>query len=241
VAARATTSALDPIKHESWHTGLVEKISTRDGRQRVLQALRRAGRPLGVQDVAALVGLHENSVRFHLDRLVDEGAATREAEPRTGRGRPRHTYAVTAEPGAHGDHRDYRLLSEILAGAMSTGPDPTSSAISAGRRWGRYLAPEPRPFQQTDKDAAMAEVVRIMSDIGFAPELVGGNSDESGQRVALHHCPFLEVATEHPEIVCSVHLGLIQGALETLRSPLAATDLAPWATPSTCVATINAT
>jgi hypothetical protein len=38
-----------------------------------------------------------------------------------------------------------------------------------------------------------------------------------------------------------VHLGLIQGALETLRAPLAATDLAPWATPSTCVATINAT
>jgi predicted ArsR family transcriptional regulator len=238
VAARATTSALDPIKHESWHTGLVEKISTRDGRQRVLQALRRAGRPLGVQDVAALVGLHENSARFHLDRLVDQGAATRDAERRTGRGRPRHTYAVTAEPGAHGDHRDYRFLSEILAGALASGPDPTSTAISAGQRWGRYLAPEPRPFQQTDQATATAEVVRIMADIGFAPEL-SADSGEPGQRVALHHCPFLEVATEHPDIVCSVHLGLIQGALETLRAPLVATDLTPWATPSTCVATMS--
>jgi predicted ArsR family transcriptional regulator len=41
--------------------------------------------------VADLVGLHENSVRFHLDRLVEEGAATREAERRAGGGRPRHT------------------------------------------------------------------------------------------------------------------------------------------------------
>jgi predicted ArsR family transcriptional regulator len=212
---------------------------SRDGRQRVLQALRRAGRALGVQEVAELVGLHENSVRFHLDRLVTEGAATRGAEARTRRGRPRHTYAVTAEPGAHGDHRDYRFLAEILAGAMASGPDPVSTAVSAGQRWGRYLAPEPRPFQQTDEAAAMAEVVRIMAGIGFAPELAEHDPEAPGRELSLHHCPFLEVAGGHPEIVCSVHLGLIQGALEGLRAPVAATDLTPWATPSTCVATIS--
>jgi predicted ArsR family transcriptional regulator len=217
----------------------VEKISSRDGRQRVLQALRRSGRALGVQEVADLVGLHENSVRFHLDRLVEEGAATREAERRAGRGRPRHTYAVTAEPGAHGDRRDYQLLAEILAGAMAAGPDPTATAISAGQRWGRYLAPEPRPFQQTDEVAAVAEVVRIMGAVGFAPEVEEGDPDVPERELVLHHCPFLEVAGEHPEIVCSVHLGLIQGALEGLRAPVAATGLTPWATPSTCVASIG--
>jgi len=214
---------------------------SRDGRQRVLQALRRAGHALGVQEVAELVGLHENSVRFHLDRLVDEGAATRDAEPRTGRGRPRHAYTVTAEPGAHGDHRDYRLLSAILAGAMASGPDPTSTAIDAGQRWGRYLAPQPRPFGQTDQPAALTEVARIMSDIGFAPEVDEPAAGVSDRELTSHHCPFLEVAGEHPEIVCSVHLGLIQGALEGLRAPVAATELAPWVTASTCVATISAT
>jgi predicted ArsR family transcriptional regulator len=214
-------------------------MSSRDGRQRVLQALRRSGRALGVQEVADLVGLHENSVRFHLDRLVDEGAAVREAERRPRRGRPRHTYAVTAEPGAHGDRRDYQLLAEILAGAMASGPDPTATAISAGRRWGRYLAPEPRPFQQTDGATAIAEVVRIMGDLGFAPELREPGPDSSGRELALHHCPFLEVAGDHPEIVCSVHLGLLRGALEGLRAPAAVAGLTPWTTPSTCVATIG--
>jgi predicted ArsR family transcriptional regulator len=217
----------------------VEKISSRDGRQRVLQALRRADRALGVQEVADLVGLHYNSVRYHLDRLVEEGAATRVAERRPRRGRPRHTYAVTAEPGAHGDRRDYQLLAEILAGAMAAGPDPTATAISAGQRWGRYLAPEPRPFQQTDEAAALAEVVRIMGAVGFAPELPEGDPEAAEHELALHHCPFLEVAGEHPEIVCSVHLGLIRGALEGLRAPVAATGLTPWARPSTCVATIG--
>lgn len=222
---------------------------SRDGRQRVVQALRRADGPTGVHEIAAVTGLHENSVRFHLDRLVADGAAARVSVPHSGRGRPRQAYVVVAEPGTHGDRRDYRLLAEILAGALSTDPDATERATEAGRTWGRYLARPPRPFHRTDERAAVAELVRVLDETGFAPAVeaaVEAPASDDGVATAatpptltLRHCPFLEVATEHRDVVCAVHLGLMQGTLAQLDAPLTTGSLTPWATPSTCVATLD--
>ncbi|MDR3080298.1 MAG: helix-turn-helix domain-containing protein, partial [Streptomyces sp.] len=51
-------------------------------RARVLDLLRAAGRPLGVQEVAEQAGLHPNTARFHLDALVDADLVSREPQPR---------------------------------------------------------------------------------------------------------------------------------------------------------------
>ena len=64
-------------------------------RRRVLGALREARHALDVQDAAGRVALHPNTVRFHLDGLVEAGLAAREAEDRTRPGRPRTMYAAT--------------------------------------------------------------------------------------------------------------------------------------------------
>ena len=48
--------------------------------------------PATVEDVAAEVGLHVNTVREHLDRLVAAGFVASEPEVRTTRGRPRLLY-----------------------------------------------------------------------------------------------------------------------------------------------------
>ena len=42
-----------------------------ESRARVLDLLRAAGGPLGVQEVAGQAGLHPNTARFHLDALVE--------------------------------------------------------------------------------------------------------------------------------------------------------------------------
>ncbi|POX40934.1 helix-turn-helix domain-containing protein [Streptomyces sp. Ru72] len=49
----------------------------RPRRRQVLQALRAAGRPLGVTEVAERLGIHADTARFHLDALVEGGEATR--------------------------------------------------------------------------------------------------------------------------------------------------------------------
>jgi predicted ArsR family transcriptional regulator len=76
-------------------------------------------------------------------------------------------------------------------------------------------------------------VLQLMDRLGFQPELT-----DDGSRILLHRCPFLDVARRHPDVVCALHLGIMQGALRTLGAPLDARDLEPFVEPSLCVAHI---
>jgi predicted ArsR family transcriptional regulator len=74
--------------------------------------------------------------------------------------------------------------------------------------------------------------VRVLGEIGFAPEAV---TTKSERRVLLHHCPFHEVARAHPEVPCSIHLGLMRGLLGELGAPVTVARLEPFAEPGLCV------
>lgn len=97
----------------------------------------------------------------------------------------------------------------------------------------RYLTKRPPPYRRTDEEESVSDLLRILGDIGFLPELV-----QSGKRseIWLRHCPFLEVAEAHHDVVCAVQLGLMQGALAEGRAPLTADRLEPFVKPSLCVA-----
>jgi predicted ArsR family transcriptional regulator len=206
-------------------------------RLRLLQALREAPHALGVADLAEDVGLHPNTVRFHLGRLVREGLALRRVEARSEPGRPRLVFSAASVPEEQRDGRGYRLLAEILAGFVAgTSPAAATAATEAGRAWGRYLTERPAPYRRSSEEAAQRELLRLLSEIGFVAELERG---DSGSRVLLRHCPFLEVAEVHREVVCSVHLGLMQGALAELRAPITAERLEPFVEPSLCVASLT--
>lgn len=205
-------------------------------RSRVLAILQDAGVPLGVADVASRMGLHPNTARFHLDGLVESGLVDRTTETRDEPGRPRALYA--ARPGStQAGQRSYRLLAEILTSYLASNtPKPSKAALEAGFTWGRYLADRPPPYRRTDVTAATEQLVRMLDEIGFDPELHGSGRKRD---VLLHHCPFREAAIEHREVVCSVHLGLMQGMLAELDSPLVAESLDPFVEPSLCVAHIT--
>jgi len=199
--------------------------------------LRQVPEPQGVQELAARVGLHVNTVRFHLDRLVAEGLVVRHVEDRRVPGRPRLSFTVVAGPRAHGEKRSYQLLAAILASFVSGSvANPVAAATEAGATWGHYLTERPGPYRRTGEEESLSELLRILDDVGFAPELV--KSGEGGE-VWLRHCPFLEVAEEHREVVCAVHLGLMQGALAEMRAPVTTEKLKPFVEPSLCVATIG--
>ncbi|SRR5579875_3809799 len=207
-----------------------------ESRARVLDLLRAAGRPLGVQEVAEQAGLHPNTARFHLDALVDASLAAREPQPRETPGRPSMVYWATEADGPTGQRR-YRLLAEMLtsmiAGVM---PRPGDAAEDAGREWGRYLTEQPPPFQRVDAAEAVEKLTEALAGIGFAPEVV---PEDDGYRLRLHQCPFREVAERHQGVVCALHLGLMRGVLEQLRAPLSADRLLPFAEPSVCIADLS--
>lgn len=204
-----------------------------ESRGRVLDVLRAAGEPMGVQDVAEQVGLHPNTARFHLDGLVDAGLAERRTEDRTQPGRPRTVYVVTATDVPAGQ-RSYRLLAEMLTSLVAdTLPEPANAAQTAGEAWGRYLAERPAPSQRVDAAEGVRRLSTVLADAGFAPDTV---DDSDRPVIPLRHCPFREVAEQHQDVVCSLHLGLMRGVLDEVRAPLKADRLEPFVEPSLCLA-----
>jgi predicted ArsR family transcriptional regulator len=206
------------------------------GRRRTLQSLQKAPLGLGVQELAERVGLHANTIRFHLDRLMNDGLVQRHVELRTTPGRPRLTYTAVAETS---DRRSYRLLARILAGFMTDAlPDAARAAAEAGRAWGHVLTERPTPYRRTSRHTSVATLVRVLDDLGFAPEAMPGTKP---QEILLRNCPFREVAEENLGVVCAVHLGIMQGVLAELRSPVTADQLEPFVEPSLCVAHLTRT
>lgn len=199
-------------------------------RTEVLSLLRQADLPMSAAEVAEATGLHVNTARFHLDGLVEDGLADRATEPRETPGRPRILYS---SEGPSLGPRSYELLAEMLTGLVSSMNDAGPATVGLGKAWGRHLVERAAPSQRMDTAEAVARLDRMLDAVGFRPE---SHATESGVEVRLQRCPFREVAEKHTDVVCAIHLGLMQGALEELDAPLTATSLQPFVTPHLCVA-----
>ncbi|HEY0950355.1 helix-turn-helix transcriptional regulator [Nocardioides sp.] len=206
-------------------------------RARVLALLQDATEPMTAAAVGARLGLHVNSARFHLDALAEDRLVVREREERSTPGRPKVLYAAAdAAPAAA--HRSYRLLAEILTGVLADRlPEPSATAEAAGTAWGRFLTPPTPPFQRTEPAAALEVLVASLDAVGFDSHVVDEPDD---LRLEVSHCPFLEVAERHHDVVCAVHLGLIRGVLEQTGAGVRATALEPLVEPSRCIAHLAA-
>jgi predicted ArsR family transcriptional regulator len=198
-------------------------------RLRVLEYVR-AHSPVRVAEAAAALDLHANTVREHLDAVVELGLVERSTARTSGRGRPATLYRASAADPAVAI-RDYAGLATALAGQLArTSAHPERDARAAGVEWGRELIDE---YSQTGGDARQS-VLEALARLGFAPD---DDPDALGAHrgVALRRCPLLNAARRYPTIVCQVHLGIVEGMLERLG----ATDtpglaLIPFAEPGAC-------
>lgn len=198
----------------------------------VLDLLRQTGSDgaATVGEIAQRAGLHENTVREHLEGLLAARLARRERAPAVGRGRPAWRYA--ARPAQESTAiRDYLALASVLAGQIArSSADPAADAAEAGAGWGRALVAD----LPAEADAASARhrVVQLLGDLGFAPD-----ADDAARTARLTRCPLLEVAREHPDVVCSIHRGVAGAALEALGAPEDARQvrLLAFAEPGACV------
>ncbi|MFD4409144.1 helix-turn-helix transcriptional regulator [Streptomyces sp. NPDC058476] len=201
----------------------------------VLDVLRDADGPLGVNEVAERVGIHPNTVRFHLDALITKGAVDQTLEESSGPGRPRTVYAPHRGMD-RGGKRGYQLLAQILLSQLaSKGPDAEAAVVETGRAWGQHLIEPADPFHQVSAREAVDRLTELLADRGFDPA-PDGDPGEAPDSIRLRHCPFLELAEEYGNIVCPLHLGMMQGALAKLDAPVTATRLEPFVQPDVCVA-----
>jgi len=185
---------------------------------------------MSIVAIADVLGVHPNTVRFHLDSLVGDGQVEQVEPGRKGPGRPPLMFQAVRQMD-RGGTRHYRLLAEILTAAFAAERDPRAKALAAGQAWGRKL--DSLPVAATSAEDAIDHLIDVLDDLGFAPERRATNGEE---QVGLRHCPFLELAENRTSVVCPVHLGLMQGALEIWGAPVAVERLDAFVEPDLCLA-----
>lgn len=133
------------------------------GRRKVLDPLRTAPGPLGVTEAAGRLGLHPDTVRFHLDALVAEGRAERTAE--AGEDLPRgHLWYV-----ARSRRRSWRWSRRASGWS---GSDPRDTRRHRQGR-GRWCGPRPR---RRLAEAARAASLNSPESSGKSPQPYGNSS-----------------------------------------------------------------
>ncbi|MDN5860389.1 MAG: helix-turn-helix domain-containing protein [Pseudonocardia sp.] len=172
-------------------------------------------RAVSRDEAAAGLNLPHHTVKFHLDKLVQEGLLDTESRRLFGRrgpgaGRPTKLYRRSArEVAVSLPPRHYDLAGEILAAALDDAaragcPVRASvqrAAATAGRRIGS--AGEADGVGGTALDA----VTSALAAHGYEPR-----HDPEG--VVLANCPFHALARDHTELVCGMNLHLIGALLD---------------------------
>lgn len=171
-------------------------------------------------EIVAATGLHENTVREHLDRLRLDGRLRRIRGEAQGRGRPGWRWeappADTVNP--------YAGLALTLADTLTrVTSDPVASARASGAQWGAEIA-----AQHPDAThSARGLVMETMREQGFEP-------DDTGDEIVLHRCPLLAAAARRADVVCAVHEGMIEGIARS-RAEKSDAALLPFHADGACV------
>lgn len=198
-------------------------------RAAVLELLEGSDAPRSLAELSSATGLHQNTLREHLEALARRGLVRRlRAAPR-GRGRPAWLYEATAADVAPAGAEYAGLAGTLAAHIHRTSRDPRQDAVSAGTSWGRELARKAGRPAGPEPAEARRKVVAILDQVGFAPE-----TDDEATTTRLTRCPLLDTAKEFPDVVCGVHLGIVRGALDEYGADSSGTSLTPFAEPGAC-------
>ena len=172
--------------------------------------------------VAAEVGVHANVARHHLDKLAAGGylEVSSSKPPGGGAGRPSKRYRVAAGSSLDDEFpvRSDDLLLSLLGRALDRLPHDEAEAMAeeVGAEYGRAMAAgltgDALVAGQRSLRSAMQAVADALTAHGFAAHAEGRNDR---LRIINNHCPFGEVATEHP-VICAVDRGMVRGMLGEL-------------------------
>ena len=206
-------------------------LGTPGRRDVILALLRASAEPRSIASVADELGVHPNTVRFHIDALLRAGRVDQVLGESAGRGRPPILFRASRRMDPKGP-TNYRLLASILTDYVAREADAANIGAALGRSRSPALVPS-SPRRAPSKTRAVTELVELLAELGFEPEPADGRRT---REIRLRHCPFQNLAEQHGEVICSVHLGLMQGALTAMRAPVTVDCLDPFVEPDLCVA-----
>jgi len=155
-----------------------------------------------------------HTVKFHLDRLVDEGLLEVEFRRLSGRagpgaGRPSKLYRRSGlSVSVSLPERRYDIAGGVLAAAIDRslrdGVAVQDAVADAADAEGHRIAAEAPGGSDLERTAD------VLGRHGYEPRTTDGE-------IHLANCPFDSLACEHAALVCGMNLALIGGVLEELN------------------------
>jgi predicted ArsR family transcriptional regulator len=170
--------------------------------------------------VAEQFGLHPNVARHHLDKLAAGGylEVAIERSEGAGAGRPSKRYRSVADVSIDVPVRSDDLVLSLLGKALALLPSEQAEAMAeqVGQEYGQAMAaglsgPDAAVGQRSLR-SAMQAVADALTAHGFAAHADQRNNQ---LRIVNNHCPFGDVAIEHP-VICAVDRGMVKGMLGAL-------------------------
>jgi predicted ArsR family transcriptional regulator len=188
---------------------------------------------MSILDISRQMHVHPNTVRFHLQALVDSGRVEQVEPTSNSQGRPPFMFQAHRGMDPAGP-RNYQLLASALAARLSADNQSTDKAIEAGQAWGHELTAITSTAQDVKgDDKATDQLIGVLEDLGFSPQRPTPADDS---QIRLKHCPFLDLVPQHADVICPMHLGLMQGVMAAMEARTTVVRLEPFAEPDLCLA-----
>lgn len=180
-------------------------------RLRIYQQLVREAGPVGRRELAEILGISENLLTFHLDRLAEAGIvrvvpAKREAGRR---GRPARQYELVGdEVVATVPPRRYDRIAEVLALAARE-QQPDESFQAAAERVATGYGDQLGRQERAQSPSAPVDVTSRLAGLGYQPRAQDVD-------VVLDNCPYDKLRQVNTPLVCGVNHALLGGYLAAL-------------------------
>jgi predicted ArsR family transcriptional regulator len=170
--------------------------------------LARSPVPLATAQIAETLDLHPNTVRPHLERMRDVGLLAVSSDASGGVGRPQHLYSLAPDAPSLGlEPPSFPVLARMLLGLAAATGAGADEAAEIGRLQGRSDADTWAGVE------CLEALTAQLSVLGFDPAVA---EDDTTATVAFTHCPFRELAEALPDLVCSLHRGMVEGLVDTV-------------------------
>lgn len=195
-------------------------------RRGIYIAVRESTEPMTSSQIAEMFDIHPNVARHHLDRLSNDGyldVSRRRIAGKSGPGAGRPAKCYTASGKAIDIHYPVRrmdLFTDLLLQVIGR-LDPAGAAMVAhevGLEYGQNLAAEIGMPTDEGYATSVRAVAQAMTGLGFDM-----TADPDGGQLLTSTCPFGDIARTHPDVVCSLDRGLVQGllgAIDTTWEPV---------------------
>lgn len=161
------------------------------------------------------IDVPRHTAKFHLDKLVDEGLLITEFRRLSGRsgpgaGRPAKLYRrARSEINVSLPRRRYDLASQVLADAVerALAGTPMRAALAEAADEGARVVTESWP---RNHGTELERMEALLARLGYEPRV-------DREVVAVRNCPYQQLSSEHPDLVCPMNRDFIEAAGQRLE------------------------